>query len=295
MPSPAISPDLLVRVARQATQDFMERGTSLSQAVVKCASAAGLPFTDEHVRRICEMTYHEAFERVFHSKEGSVDRYVSFDPPDPVWCAKELKSPAVAKTKEASAPPQVSRPVLEQVKQASVQVATPYQPRNAFFEATQVATEKVAERWHAPGREALNLRHMLKTAEDDLSARVQSADQARVHAMLHLVKQAELACKEGTPVAMVLHACTAGAPELSPKIAAAVVDDLVTALAVKGFNTTSVKWASAPEVNPNHPLPNLFAKVASLLDEQLTLAFAYEEVEQDRRRLDRELHKLLHA
>jgi hypothetical protein len=184
---------------------------------------------------------------------------------------------------------------LEQVKQASVPVASPYAARNAFFEATQVDTEKVAERWHAPGREALNLRHMLKSAEDDLAGRVQSADQARIFAMLSLVKQAEQACKEGATVGMVLHACTAGASELSPKVAAAVVDDLVVALSEKGYDAASVKWASAPEVNPNHPLPGLFTKVAALLDEQLTLAFAYEEVEQDRRRLDRELSKILHA
>lgn len=78
----------LVQAARAATSDYITNGTDLTEAVVKAASAI-TPLTSEHVRRICEMTYHDAYERLFAEKTGS-HQYVSFDPPDAIRASELL-------------------------------------------------------------------------------------------------------------------------------------------------------------------------------------------------------------
>ena len=78
----------LVTAARTATTDYIQNGTDLTEAVVKAASALQ-PITSEHVRRICEMTYHDAYERMFAEKTGMY-QYVSFDPPDAIRAAEML-------------------------------------------------------------------------------------------------------------------------------------------------------------------------------------------------------------
>lgn len=78
----------LVTAARAATTDYIQNGTDLTEAVVKAASALQ-PITSEHVRRICEMTYHDAYERMFAEKTGMY-QYVSFDPPDAIRAAEML-------------------------------------------------------------------------------------------------------------------------------------------------------------------------------------------------------------
>ena len=78
----------LVQAAREATSDYITNGTDLTEAVVKAASSI-TPVTSEHVRRICEMTYHDAYERSFAEKTGMY-QYVSFDPPDAIRAAEML-------------------------------------------------------------------------------------------------------------------------------------------------------------------------------------------------------------
>ena len=78
----------LVQAARAATTDYITNGTNLTDAVVKAASAI-TPLTSEHVRRICEMTYHDAYERMFAEKTGML-QYVSFDPPDAIRASELL-------------------------------------------------------------------------------------------------------------------------------------------------------------------------------------------------------------
>lgn len=78
----------LAQAARAATNDYIQNGTDLTEAVVKAASAMQ-PLTSEHVRRICEMTYHDAYERMFAEKTG-MHQYVTFDPPDAILAAEML-------------------------------------------------------------------------------------------------------------------------------------------------------------------------------------------------------------
>lgn len=82
------SQEELVHAARTATTDYIQNGTDLTEAVVKAASAIQ-PLTQEHVRRICEMTYHDAYERLFAEKTGMY-QYVTFDPPDAIKASEML-------------------------------------------------------------------------------------------------------------------------------------------------------------------------------------------------------------
>ena len=85
----------LLSLANEASTDFLINGTPLTEAVVKVASSSSLDFTAEHVRRICEMTYHSVYERMHKSASGP-DKYVSFDPPDARRAAQELRATKVA-------------------------------------------------------------------------------------------------------------------------------------------------------------------------------------------------------
>jgi len=54
------------------------KGISLTDSVVASARPY-MPMTHEHVKRICEFTYHDAFERIFNERRG-IERNISFDP-----------------------------------------------------------------------------------------------------------------------------------------------------------------------------------------------------------------------
>ena len=282
-----ISTDALMDIARKATGHYLARGTDLTTAVVKEAGASHLPLTEEHVRRICEMTYHEAFERAFHQKRGSMDRYISFDPPDAVQCAKELKAMAVEKT--AAAPPQrrALSPV-EFLKTASALAGeTPrekYKPLNAYLATVLTPNvEKVAshDRWHAPTgdlvRAQQNMREAVRKVELDCES---AAYEAKV-ASVTLSAQATQACKDGADISEVLDLCyhAAESAGITVKVAHDTVCEIAEALRSHGFDTrVREKTASYAEANLAHPIAQLFVKVASLRDQHNVLSVAADEL-----------------
>ena len=101
---PTITKDYLKGLARSASSDFLANGTPLTEAVVKQASACGAHLTSEHVRRICEMTYHDTYERM-HKQACGADQYIVFDPPDAQIAAEILQSEKVASAQRATTLP----------------------------------------------------------------------------------------------------------------------------------------------------------------------------------------------
>ena len=99
----------LVQAAREATTDYITNGTDLTEAVVKAASAI-TPVTSEHVRRICEMTYHDAYERMFAEKTGMY-QYVSFDPPDAILASEMLDALQLGLNNQANFDKLAEKPV----------------------------------------------------------------------------------------------------------------------------------------------------------------------------------------
>jgi hypothetical protein len=287
-----ITADNLMSIARQAAGDFLADGTNLTSAVVKQASASRLPLTEEHVRRICEMTYHEAFERSFHQKRGSMDRYVSFDPPDAVQCAKELNAMAVEKRASI---PEGRRPLqpIEFLKAASALTSAPtrekYEPVNAYLatvltpDAVKVASQ---DRWHNPLGDVARAHQALREATKKVELDASAADSAAKVAMASLHAQAEQACKNGTDVGDVLGLCyhTAAANAVPTKIAHDLVCEIAEALHAHGFDVrTREKTAQVYEPNLGHPIAALFAKVASIRQDQLGLSLALDELQNDLR------------
>jgi hypothetical protein len=277
-------------IARQAAGDFLAAGTNLTSAVVKQASASRLPLTEEHVRRICEMTYHEAFERSFHQKRGSMDRYISFDPPDAVQCAKELNAMAVEKKASAPEGRRMLQPV-EFLKAASAVAGTParekYQPVNPYL-ATVLSADvaKVAshDRWHNPLGDVSRIYQSLRDAATKVALDRDSADQAAKTASAHLFAQAVQSCKDGAAVDDVLGLCyhTAEANNVSTKIAHDIVCELAETLQSHGFDVrTREKTASVAAPNLQHPLARHFAKVASAQEDVLSLSIALDELRAD--------------
>lgn len=257
-----IPTETLRAVAKQAAGEFLADGTDLSSAVVKAASLLHEKLTDEHVRRICEMTYHEAFERTFRDKAGSADRYISFDPPDPAFCAQQLKAAAlhvpppspfnIPSKKEAS---------MDVLKAASAPLQR-YVPVNHALRALHV--EKQAENWLDPFSEVRALRDSLKEAVKAAASECAQADVMQGIAFVQLSGQAEQACKEGTHIGMVLHVCTAGLDaNVHQHEVAGALSDVASHLMERGYSPGG-KIASNYTPNPSHPIATLFYKVASL-------------------------------
>lgn len=259
-------------IARLAAGDYIAKGENLTTAVVKHASASRLPLTEEHVRRICEMTYHDAYERAFHQKRGSMDRYISFDPPDAVQCAKELKAMAVEK--KASAPQSGKQATpIEFLKAASAMAGLPerqkYQPVNAYLATVLTPdVEKVAaqDNWHNPYGEAVRLQQQLREATRKVQLDADSAIESSKMAMAQLVGQADQACKDGAAVADVLDLCLhAAGSDTSAKIAHDLVCEVAEVLTARGYDvSTRTKTAGYRDANLSHPIAVQFAKAASL-------------------------------
>lgn len=288
-----LSAEDLRDLARRAVADFMQNGTGLSQAVVKCASAyGGPPLTAEHVRRICEMTYHEAYDRLYKSSPGP-DRWVSFDPPDPVFCAEALRSQKVA-----SLPHQETRmtSTTDMAKTASAPARQKFTPRNSWDIAMERVPTKLAsdERWANPDGDVIRARQRLRAAVDELEAQAASIETAEKIATLKLQAQAERVIRdEGLDAGTVLQACVRDDCDGIPvKVASDVLCSLSRYLDKRGFAMPEKVAAVHITVNPAHPLPRSFQEVANLRTEKLAVAEALEEMRGELARLNRGLRAI---
>ena len=274
-----ITPETLKAVAKQAAGEFFADGTDLSSAVVKAASLLNEKLTDEHVRRICEMTYHEAFERTFREKAGSADRYVSFDPPDAAFCAQQLKAASV----HVPPPSPFNIPAKKEASMDILKAASApmkkYVPIDHALRA--LSTEKVADNWLSPFAEVEALRDACKEAVKHASSELSQADVMGGIALAQLQAYAEQACKEGADIGSVLHVCTAG---LDDQVSAHAVSDVLSTVAdnllTRGY-LPGGKLASAYTPNPSHPLASLFYKTASLCTKKAEYTVALQELRTD--------------
>lgn len=281
-----LTPDALRAIARQASSDHFAQGTDLTTAVVKAASLAGMPLTNEHVRRVCEMTYHDVFERSWRDAPGN-DKYVSFDPPDAILAAQQLDAVKVASvssrrfamqaatatsTKTASAPPRRFD------SQAAMGRAV-----DAAFAPVEHAT-KVA--YANPLGEVQALRNSMKEAVLELEAREYALSSSEKSAAAHLASQTEQACKDGFKVGEVLFACVSPLDMGQDHISEGLVHELASHLVGRGFSVeTGSKVASGGQVNPEHPLPRAFEKVASLRKELTKVSSALAQVRAEHKEL----------
>jgi hypothetical protein len=296
-PFASIGPDDLKAIAREATSDHMSNGTDLTDAVVKAASLFDHPLTAEHVRRVCEMTYHNTFERRFHEKAGSADRMVSFDPPDAVAASSRLRAEKVASvrsTKEAAAV--VGSPIMDKVASVSATGRRRHRPINAFDQVIKEASGDAAGvLWYNPVGELCYVRDQLRSSISELDTRRSTLEGSEKFAMMDLTEHAYQAYKDGVSVVGILHACLSGLDR--EKVASGVTSDLVDRLTFQLANIGcsldgDEKVASYGSANPNHPLPRTFAKVAGWRNERVHVEYALDELRRDLDRVNGELRAL---
>lgn len=295
---PPVTREYLQGLAQSATTDFLSNGTPLTEAVVKQASACGAKLTSEHVRRICEMTYHDTYERM-HKQASSADRYIVFDPPDADVAAEVLQT-----VKVASAPQRTPTSAGEYMSEKNAGVrsdlttdqgkaAAPgrwfkFQPANAFDQVVKTAsTDHSEQSSQAQGLHDLKKIHdTLKEASAQMDAEARAADSALTLARQELSRVAYSLVKEGASVEDILHAGFSGVKweSTSEDIAVKVASDLSNFLQGKERTTAGLrlsKIASAGDVNPDHPLPQAFAKVASIEERRVHLEIGLNQIKAD--------------
>lgn len=272
-----ITRDTLQGLARAAASDYLTNKTPLTDAVVKQASSYGA-LTEEHVRRICEMTYHDVFERL-HRQSTGADRYISFDPPDAVKAASRLNAQKVA---SATLSKEVPPGGLMTEKSAS-ESRPRFQPANAFTALMETVQE---QRDDDPIRELQEARRQLKEASAELTAEANALANATQHAWLDTSALAYELAKEGASLEDLLRAGFSGVD--LEKVSSVATNELGSALVVflaekesktAGFRLS--KTASSGDVNPDHPFPRAFAKSAELMSRQEQVRLALKDVQSD--------------
>jgi hypothetical protein len=342
---PPVTKEYLQGLAQSATTDFLSNGTPLTEAVVKQASACGANLTSEHVRRICEMTYHDTYERM-HKQASSADRYIVFDPPDANVAAEVLQAVKVASApqrtptyageymseknagvlSDLTTDPQgrtfsqrlkdnttmSQREMFDMAREndragrslggklmrthmgtESKLAAAPgrrfkFQPANAFDQVVKTAsTDHSGQFSQAQGLHDLKQIHdALKEASAQMDAEARAADSALTLARQELSKVAYSLVKEGASVEDILHAGFSGVKweSTSEDVAVKVASDLSNFLQGKERTTAGLrlsKIASAGDVNPDHPLPQAFAKVASIEERRVHLEIGLNQIKAD--------------
>ena len=280
----------LREMAREASSMHLNQGTDLTEAVVKVASAYDQPLTSEHVRRVCEMTYHDVFERSFRGSNGP-DRVVSFDPPEATKVAAAVRARQISsfRDKVAAAP---QGEVQETEKAAAAPVWMPERPQNAFS-SMMAGYGADADAPKQDARAVLTKAASAVTeAERTLRIELGSIKNAQVLAYRELGRQVRQEVINGFVPEQVLSACTffmkqAGAPD-------EVVEDVLVDLArdmLSAGSDLNEKRADLGNFAPNasHPLCSKAAKVADLRSQRLHREYALEEVLSGRARVEREL------
>jgi len=161
---------------------------------------------------------------------------------------------------------------------------------DAFGAAIQAEPEDPSKvRWHNPVREVIHVKEALANAAKDLDARLASVARSERVEMIDLVKQASAALREGATEEDVLHACFSSpvGEDVTRRVVLGVAGDLADCMVeanhkVAGLSGIMSKTASLGEINPDHPLPKKFRKVAELRTERKHLEFALEDILRDK-------------
>lgn len=290
----------LVTAARAATTDYIQNGTDLTEAVVKAASALQ-PITSEHVRRICEMTYHDAYERMFAEKTGMY-QYVSFDPPDAIRAAEMLDALQLGFDNQNN----FNKLANYQGNTMDKTASAPSMPRKFQRMNTHELWTKAASGTDIPDsnptRELQRVHRDLKDSISTVKSELYAAEHNEKLAMIDMVKQAQAGLSAGHSMEQVLHAALSVVDATEPLMAKTAHDLCATIIeACAGHQNSGFRkeaqvfmgqkelmdkakknsdgWKKNPtkliynfdhnkkasafqEVNPNHPIPQKFKKLA---------------------------------
>jgi hypothetical protein len=286
--------DLSSRAVALCRGSHPEGPCSPTDAVIKVASSfSDAQLTNEHIKRICEMTYHGIFEQRFQDSTGG-DRMIAFDPPDAEKAASALRvrrldsfakaasaSPGRVETgmnKNADAPRRLGPPALTNAFSAAM----------GTFKADETAMRK----------EALStLRHLhgqLKEATASLQVEVSTADSSEKVAFLDLLDGAVHATRQGATATEVTSVCLELAKRAGVDdelVLSGLATDLLRGLDQRGVLQRGEKVASLSGLSANtrHPLCAKVEKVASLRGYKLHGEIALQDLRQQMHRVDQEM------
>jgi len=287
----SITKSYLRELACCAASDFLENQTPLTEAVVKVAAACEKDLTAEHVRRICEMTYHDTYERM-HKEASAADRYISFDPPDPNTAIGMLRARKVGSPEKVASVPLSRGFTMDKI--ASNSRREKFQPANAFTEL--VGTAPTPEKSFDFSKIA-SIQQDLKEAISATATEYSGAQMQADIEMSALIKEASSAYRDGYSIREILHACVSGADldNVPDRIATKVASTLAEKLARDVDSVTGLginKTASLGDVDPDHPLPARFQKAANAATNRAHLEITLNDLTGDRDRLNKEIRSL---
>jgi len=286
----------LKAVAQRASSDFLQSGTELTQAVVKAASETSSDYTSEHIRRICEMTYHDTYTRMFNEKQGSADRdrYISFDPPNAIVAADMYQ-----KTVGSSLP--VGGPVPSMLGKMAADTLVPMRrreenPRYRLNKLASAQEEVMPVRfsplnqfdalmsksagaelpYHDPTREARDLYMSIKEAKTDVSGRLNSIDTQEKLAMMDLVAMVKQMSKQGSATDEILHACFSSCDMTNNHIAE-TAKKVASEIALQ-LPHDKIASGEFRQVNSKHPLLSKFAEAVKSRSERIHLEYALDDL-----------------
>jgi len=281
-------------MAREAARTHVDEGLDLDSAVVKAASAFEHPLTHEHLRRVCEMTYHDTFERLWKQASGST-RMVSFDPASAEKVVAMMHAEKVASAQVAHGSTGEGES-FEKVASAVLEIPEPPRPANAFSSLMEKC-EGSKEANLLEARSILRTtRRDLQDAIEALDSEIQTAKHAEWLAHREFGQQARQACLQGATPGQVLAVCEhfLKEAEVEHDVAVAVLANLASDMISGGIEITE-KGASLDGIVPNldHPLRARVLKVAGLRGTRVKGEIALDDLIHDRERVEREMRSAL--
>jgi hypothetical protein len=178
-------------------------------------------------------------------------------------------------------------------KIASAPRRVKFQPANAFDELIKTASPQEEVDYRSLRRIDRDLKEAVASVRTDYSGAQISSDLA----MSSLIKEAYSSYKDGYSIEEILHACYNGADlgsvprHVAVKVASILSEELakkVPKTAGLGINTT----ASLGDINPDHPLPAKFQKVALLETERAHLELTLDDLRHDRDHFGKQVESL---
>jgi alkylhydroperoxidase/carboxymuconolactone decarboxylase family protein YurZ len=266
----SISDQDLREAAKTASSSYLEGGTDLTDAVVKAASGIPSTLTDEHVKRLCEMTYHETYERMFRNENGS-DRLVSFDPPNAKEASARLRVEKVASaTARLRIPGGQGSTEKSASAVASIRLPRPFVPANMFDEKTASVAVESSVPWNDAYAEARVLEKTLRQQMEQLKTASASNQTGAQDVLLELMDHVQHAAFDGATAAQILELAMEGAADQEvPEIYVQKMASLLTDGMRHRRISLDAKSASAAGIpNLKHPIAVLGAKLASHLYEK---------------------------
>jgi len=267
--SRGVDPERLRLLGKQASARHIEEGMNLSDAVVDVLRDEG-GLNPEHVRRVAEFANNYAFEQEF-TKSAAAHRVINFEggPADSGRILQELRSGSdtgvgVAKT--------AGRKL--HASERYIPGADGYRMRAGSLTKT-ASVASVDYPYVNPARELFELRELVKTAKEQMQARVISTQLAYEEA-------AAAMCKEAREIVLAGHSPVEVARVYSERSPHPVFTKLALKLASRSVTDVPAvqmsKEASARVINPAHPLCATFDRFVKVAGEMFTSVAALEKL-----------------